>query len=177
MVKSKVLKDIILKGLPIYTCKKKPLLSLPGWVKALRSPTELTTRMMKDAIGGQSLVRFDISGYNLTNSKRFFSTDKCLQFKHKHKQIKKNSIPNFWKLYNLQFQKRKIISLSLKIVSNPVTRWVSTSLNTSSLDGERVRNFYLFSGFQSNYTSLTLTNSSMPNFKIKIIAKKENSQN
>lgn len=33
---------------------------------------------MNDAIGGFSRVRFDISGYNLTNKLRLFSTDKCL---------------------------------------------------------------------------------------------------
>lgn len=52
----------------------------PGCVRDLRSPTELTTRTIKDAIGGLSLVRLDISGNNLTNKTLFFSTDKCLQF-------------------------------------------------------------------------------------------------
>ena len=43
--------------------------------------------MMNDAIGGLSLVKFDISGYSLMNSVRFFSTAKCLQFKSAYKKI------------------------------------------------------------------------------------------
>lgn len=39
--------------------------------------------MMKDTIGGLSLVKLDISGYNLTYKSLFFSTDKCLQSKQK----------------------------------------------------------------------------------------------
>lgn len=66
----------------------------PGCVMALRSPTELTTRTMKDAIGGLSLVRFDISGNNLTNKTLFFSTDKCLHFKPEniHTKIKNHTL-------------------------------------------------------------------------------------
>jgi len=60
----------------------------------LRSPTELTTRMMKDAIGGLSLVRLDTSGNNLTNKTLFFSTDKCLHFKPE-KDIYKNQTTLF----------------------------------------------------------------------------------
>lgn len=59
----------------------------------MRSPTELTTRIMKEAIGGLSLVKFDTSGYSLTNNIRFFSRDKCLQF-NKIKQIKAKTVKN-----------------------------------------------------------------------------------
>lgn len=65
--------------------KQWPWSLLPGWVKVLRSPTQVTTWTMKDAIGGLSFVIFDISGNNLTNNRRCFSTDKCLQYKHKQK--------------------------------------------------------------------------------------------
>jgi hypothetical protein len=41
--------------------------------------------MIKDAIGGLSLVRLDISGNNLTNTTLCFSTDKYLNYtKTKH---------------------------------------------------------------------------------------------
>lgn len=54
---------------------------LPGCVRALRSPrAELITRIIKDAIGGLSLVTLDISGNNLTNTTLCFSTDKYLNF-------------------------------------------------------------------------------------------------
>lgn len=52
---------------------------LPGCARDFRPPAELITRMIKEAIGGLSLLRLDISGYNLTNNIRFFSTDRCLQ--------------------------------------------------------------------------------------------------
>lgn len=48
---------------------------------------------MKEAIGGLSLVKFDTSGYSLTNNIRFFSRDKCLQF-NKIKQIKAKTVKN-----------------------------------------------------------------------------------
>lgn len=56
----------------------------------MRSPTEDTTRIIKDAIGGLSLVKFDTSGYNLMNKVRFFSTAKCLHFEAKLKKVKLN---------------------------------------------------------------------------------------
>lgn len=34
----------------------------------------------KTQLGGLSLVKFDVSGYSLTDNVRFFSIDKCLQF-------------------------------------------------------------------------------------------------
>lgn len=43
--------------------------------------------MIKEAIGGLSLVKFDISGYNLIDKDLLFSTAKCLHFKQPTKVI------------------------------------------------------------------------------------------
>lgn len=67
---------------------------------AWRPPTELTTRTMKDAIGGLSLVRLDISGNNLTNKTLFFSTDKCLHFKPKINKINHTLCSNLTPKFN-----------------------------------------------------------------------------
>lgn len=84
--------------------------NLPGWTKAFRPPKEETTRMMKEAIGGVSLVKPDISGYNLMYKLRFFSITNRLQFhKTKKKKIevinhKKNDI--YWHSFQESWNKR-----------------------------------------------------------------------
>lgn len=56
---------------------------IPGWKRGLRSPTEDKTRMTNDAMGGLSLVKLDISGYNFKINTLFFSKAKCLYIGNK----------------------------------------------------------------------------------------------
>lgn len=72
-------------------------------MRHLRSPTELTTRIINDAIGGFSLVRLDTSGNNLTNKTLVFSTDKYLHFT----QNTNNSIVSHDFYSNLSIRKKK----------------------------------------------------------------------